>query len=136
MRVARPTSSRACSRVRALAYAGCLIVGVAMGICGAFLQACRSVVAGAVIPWGVVLALAALVLLVRAGVEVTRSRWGGWIVLAAWIGVTIAFAAELPSGDLVISGGGRQMAYLLVGVVAGTAAATIPPVDVLRRPGV
>lgn len=105
-----------------------------MGIAGAFLQAARALVAGMVIPWGVVLALVALIILVRAGVEVSRSRWGGWIVLVAWIAATVAFAAELPSGDLVISGGGRQMAYLLVGVVAGAAAATIPPVDVLRRP--
>jgi hypothetical protein len=40
----------------------------------------------------------------------------------------------LPSGDLVISAGGRQMAYLLGGVIIGAAAATVPPIDRLRRP--
>jgi hypothetical protein len=76
----------------------------------------------------------ALLVLVRAGIEITRSRWGGWIVLLAWIAATVAFAAELPSGDLVISAGGRQMAYLLGGVIIGAAAATVPPIDRLRRP--
>ena len=132
-RDARPTSSRASDRVRVLAYLGCLLAGLAIGIAGAFLQGARFLLGGTTIPWGLVLALVALLVLVRAGIEVTRSRWGGWIVLLAWIATTVAFAAELPSGDLVISAGGRQMAYLLGGVIVGAAAATVPPVDRLRR---
>ena len=132
-RDARPTSSRASDRVRVLAYLGCLLAGLVIGIAGAFLQGARFLVGGTTIPWGLVLALVALLVLVRAGIEVTRSRWGGWIVLLAWIATTVAFAAELPSGDLVISAGGRQMAYLLGGVIVGAAAATVPPVDRLRR---
>ncbi len=121
--------------MRVLAYVGCLLVGLFMGIAGAFLQGARFLVGGVTVPWGMVLALIALLVLVRAGIELTRSRWGGWIVLLAWIATTVAFAAELPSGDLVISAGGRQMAYLLGGVIVGAAAATVPPVDRLRRPG-
>lgn len=105
-----------------------------IGICGAFLQGARLLVDAVTVPWGLVVALVALVVLVRAAIEITASRWGGWIVLVAWIGVTVAFAAELPTGDLVISAGGRQMAYLLGGVIVGAAAATVPPVDRLRRP--
>jgi len=112
-----------------------MLVGLFMGIAGAFLQGARFLVGGVTVPWGMVLALIALLVLVRAGIELTRSRWGGWIVLLAWIATTVAFAAELPSGDLVISAGGRQMAYLLGGVIVGAAAATVPPVDRLRRPG-
>ena len=132
-RAARPTSSRASDHVRALAYLGCLLSGLAIGIAGAFLQGSRLLVGGVTLPWGLVVALIALLVLVRAGVELTGSRWGGWIVLLTWIAVTIAFAAELPSGDLVISAGGRQMAYLLGGVIVGAAAATVPPVERLRR---
>jgi hypothetical protein len=120
--------------VRVLAYLGCLLVGLAIGIAGAFLQGSRFLVGGVTLPWGLVVALVALLVLVRAGIEITRSRWGGWIVLLAWIAATVAFAAELPSGDLVISAGGRQMAYLLGGVIIGAAAATVPPIDRLRRP--
>jgi hypothetical protein len=120
--------------VRVLAYFGCLLVGLAIGIAGAFLQGARFLVGGVTLPWGLVVALVALLVLVRAGIEITHSRWGGWIVLLAWIAATVAFAAELPSGDLVISAGGRQMAYLLGGVIIGAAAATVPPIDRLRRP--
>jgi hypothetical protein len=119
--------------VRALAYLGCLLAGLAIGIAGAFLQGARLLIGGVTLPWGLVVALIALLVLVRAGVELTGSRWGGWILLLTWIAVTIAFAAELPSGDLVISAGGRQMAYLLGGVIVGAAAATVPPVERLRR---
>lgn len=120
--------------MRALGYLGCLLAGLVIGIAGAFLQGARLVAGGVTFPWGLVLALVALLILVRAGVEMTSSRWGGWIVLLVWIAATVAFAAELPSGDLVISAGGRQMAYLLGGVIVGAAAATVPPVDRLRRP--
>jgi len=119
--------------VRVLALSACFAAGVVMGVAGAFLQAARLVIGGVALPWGLVVALVALLVLVRAGVEWTQTRWGGWIVLIAWIAVTVAFAAELPSGDLVISAGGRQMAYLLGGVIVGAAAATVPPVDQLRR---
>ncbi len=120
--------------MRVLGYLGCLVAGLFIGIAGAFLQGARFLVAGATLPWGLVVALIVLLFLVRAGVELTGSRWGGWIVLLAWIAATVAFAAELPSGDLVISAGGRQMAYLFGGVVVGAAAATVPPLDRLRRP--
>lgn len=119
--------------MRVLAYLGCVLAGLLIGVAGAFVQGARFLVGGATAPWGLVVALIALLVLVRAGIEVTRSRWGGWIVLLVWIGATVAFAAELPSGDLVISAGGRQMAYLLGGVIVGAAAATVPPVDRLRR---
>lgn len=122
--------------MRVLAYLGCLLAGLAIGVAGAFLQAMRFLVGGVTIPWGLVLALVALIVLVRAGIELTQSRWGGWIVLLVWIAATVAFAAELPSGDLVISAGGRQMVYLFGGVVLGAAAATVPPVDRLRRPSI
>jgi len=133
-RAARPISSRASDPVRLLAYLGCLVAGLVIGVAGAFLQGARLIVGGVMIPWGLVLALVALLVLVRAGIEVTRSRWGGWIVRLVWIAATVAFAAELPSGDLVISAGGRQMVYLFGGVIIGAAAATVPPVDRLRRP--
>lgn len=129
----RPISSPACDRVRVLGLIGCVAAGLVIGIVGAFLQGARLVIAGTVIPWGLVVSLIALVVLVRAAVDLTGLRWGGWLLLLAWIGVTVAFAAELPSGDLVISAGGRQMAYLLGGVIVGAAAATVPAIERLRR---
>jgi hypothetical protein len=120
--------------VRVLAYLGCVLAGIVIGVAGAFLQGARLIVGGVTVPWGLVLALIALLVFIRAGIELTHSRWGGWIVLLLWIAATVAFAAELPSGDLVISAGGRQMVYLFGGVVIGAAAATVPPWDRLRNP--
>lgn len=115
-------------------FLACLLAGVVMGAVGAFLQGARWLVGDVSLPWGLAVSLVALIVLIRAGVDLTASRWGGWIMLLAWIAVTVAFAAELPSGDLVISAGGRQMAYLLGGVIVGAAAATVPAVERLRRP--
>ena len=129
----RPISSLACDPVRILGLIACLGAGVVLGTIGAFLQGARLIVVGVTVPWGMVLSLIALIVLVRAAVDLTSTRWGGWILLVAWIAVTVAFAAELPSGDLVISAGGRQMTYLLGGVIIGAAAATVPPVERLRR---
>lgn len=118
--------------MRIAGLAACLGAGILLGAVGAFLQGSRLLVGGVTVPWGMALSLIALVVLVRAAVDLTGTRWGGWILLLAWIAVTVAFAAELPSGDLVISAGGRQMAYLLGGVIVGAAAATVPSVERLR----
>ena len=120
--------------VRILAFLACPMAGAFMGVVGAFLQASRSLVAGVTVPWGLVLAVVALLVLIRAAIELTASRWGGWLVLLAWLAATVAFASELPSGALVISAGGRQMAYLLGGVVVGAAAAMVPSISRLRDP--
>ena len=119
--------------VRVAGYLACLAAGIVIGAVGAVLPGARWIIGDVAIPWGLILALIALIVLVRAAVDLTGSRWGGWIVLLAWIAVTVAFAAELPSGDLVISAGGRQMAYLIGGVIVGAAAATVPSVERLRR---
>jgi len=119
--------------VRILGLIACLGAGILLGAIGAFLQGARLLLGGVSVPWGMVLSLIALIVLVRAAVDLTSTRWGGWILLLAWIAVTVAFAAELPSGDLVISAGGRQMTYLLGGVIGGAAAATVPPIERLRR---
>jgi hypothetical protein len=119
--------------VRILVYAACLLAGLLLGAVGAFLQGSRLLVGGVMLPWGLVVAVVALIIVIRAGIDVTGSRWAGWLVLVTWIAATVAFAAELPSGDLVISAGGRQMTYLIGGVILGAAAATVPSVDRLRR---
>lgn len=120
---------------RAALWLLALLAGLVVGTIGAFLQAARSVIAGVVVPWGTVLMLIAFLLIVRGAVELTQGRWAGWAVVAGWLGATVLFAMEMPWGSLVISAGGRQMAYLLGGVILGSAAATVPALSRLRRPG-
>lgn len=118
--------------LRALGVVGALAVGGLVGLLGAFVQADRLLVGTTAVPWGVVLALVTLVLSVRGAAWAVLTRLGGVALFAGWLVVTVLLATESPSGDLAMSGGGRQMTYLLAGVVLGAAAATVPLVP--RRP--
>ncbi|HAN72507.1 MAG TPA: hypothetical protein DCQ36_13095 [Actinobacteria bacterium] len=104
--------------------------GFVLGIVGAFVQAHRAVIEGPwgvlVVPWGVPLVWLALVMAIRGGVWLLRTRGGGWSVTLGWIGATVLMSAETSSGDLALSGGGRQLTYLLGGVILASAAASLP----------
>ena len=117
-----------------------VVFGAVIGLTGAFVQAQRALVPtpwGTVtIPWGIVLVWVALVAAIRAGAWMTGTRWGAWGVLVGWLVVTVLASAESPSGDVALSGGGRQLTYLLVGVVLGSAAASLPlPLSQRNRAG-
>lgn len=107
-----------------------LPAGAVIGVAGAFVQAHRGVVEVPwgilVVPWGVPLVWLALVAGIRGGAWLVRTRWGAWSVLVGWLAATVVLAAESPSGDLALSGGGRQMTYLLGGVILASAAASLP----------
>jgi hypothetical protein len=115
---------------RILGALGLVLLGVLIGTLGAFVQAARWVVDTPwgtwSIPWGVVLVWAVLLCAIRAGTWLIRTRWGSWAVLLGWLAATVALSTESPSGDLALSGGGRQMTYLIGGVILGSAAATFP----------
>ena len=119
--------------VRALRLVLAALIGLALGVIGGFVQAARTVVDTPwglwPIPWGTVLVLIVLVLAIRGAAWWVHSRLGGWLLFAGWIVATIAMALETPSGDTAIAAGGRQWAYLLIGVVVGAACATFPVID-------
>jgi sulfite exporter TauE/SafE len=106
------------------------LLGALIGVLGAFVQAERALIdvpwGVLTVPWGVILVWAALIAAIRGGAWAIATRWGSWAVLAGWIGATIAMSAESGSGDLALSGGGRQLTYLMVGVIAGSTAASLP----------
>lgn len=104
-----------------------LAAGLLLGLVAGFLQAARTTILGITWPWGLLVALGLLLVLIRASIEAQRSRGAGWLVFAGWLAMTLALAIESPWGDLVISSGGRQLAYLFGGVVVGSAAATVRP---------
>jgi len=115
---------------RRLAPVASLIAGLVIGLMGAFVQAHRSVLVLGdrymVLPWGVVIVLAVLVVAIRGVTLGAKSRWSGWLLLAGWIAMTVFLASETAGGDIAISSGIRQWAYLLVGAVIGSAVATLP----------
>jgi len=115
---------------RAVAPVASLAAGLLIGLLGAFVQAHRSVLLFGdrylVIPWGVLIVLVVLLIAIRGVTVGTRSRWSGWLLLAGWIAMTVFLASETAGGDIAISSGARQRAYLLVGAIMGSTIATLP----------
>lgn len=118
--------------LRWLGSLSCLLIGLVVGTMGAFVQAHRWVFpAGGLvvaIPWGALLVLLALVVVIRGACWVAGSRWAGLLLWAGWLASTLGFALESRSGDLAISGGGRQWGYVIGGVIFGAAACWLPTV--------
>ncbi len=112
--------------LRGAVVAGALAVGVVVGVVGAFVQAQRALVGPVSVPWGLALTWLVLLVLVRGAAWAAGSRWGSWALVVGWLAATVALTAESPSGDIAISGGTRQLVYLLGGVVLASAAATLP----------
>ena len=116
--------------IQFLRYLAVIAVGLLVGLIGAFIQADRFVInvpwGLLVVPWGMVVVIVVLALVIRGGAWLVMSRWGAMAVFLGWILATIVMAGESPSGDLALSGGGRQWVYLLGGVVIGAAATTFP----------
>ena len=116
--------------IRALQLLGAFVVGLLVGLVGAFVQADRFIMSVPwgllVVPWGMVFVILVLVIAIRGATWLVESRWGGSTLLAGWVVATLVMAGESPSGDVALSGGGRQWVYLLGGVILGAAAATFP----------
>lgn len=113
-----------------LRYLGALAAGLVIGLIGAFVQADRFILTVPwgllVVPWGMVVVIVILAIAIRGGAWLVGNRWGAMTLFFGWILATIVMAGESPSGDLALSGGGRQWVYLLGGVVIGAAASTFP----------
>ena len=118
--------------IRALQLLGIFCVGLLVGLIGAFVQADRVIISAPwgllVVPWGMVFVILVLVIVVRGATWLIESRWGGSVLLLGGGAATIVMAGESPSGDVALSGGGRQWVYLLGGVLLGAAAAIFPVV--------
>jgi hypothetical protein len=107
-----------------------LLLGALVGLTGAFVQAQRLLIdtpwGTASLPWGVAAVWLALIAAIRGGVWAVGTRWGGWAVMVGWLVATVVMSAESASGDVALSGGTRQMTYLVGGVILASAAASLP----------
>jgi hypothetical protein len=107
-----------------------LVMGMVIGCLGAFVQEetfSLDVLWGTLtVPIGMLIALAALTSSIRAGAWGSKTRMGAWAIFLGWLIATIAFSAKNASGDLIITSGLREGAYVLLGVVLGAFAATLP----------
>lgn len=99
---------------RAATFALVLVLTVQLCVWGAFLVPLRA--GGTPVPLGLLLALAT-VPLCRAGAAALGRRAGAGAVMAVWAVVAVLLASQRREGDLVITGGGLGVAYLLLGLL-------------------
>ncbi|MGW4381153.1 DUF6113 family protein [Kitasatospora sp. NPDC004531] len=105
--------------VRIAVYTALFLLGAAVSVCGAFVQALWA-------PLGVLLALLACLGLFYGGLRATGTKLGAGVPLAGWFVVLAALLAPRPEGDLVLSATASAYAYLFGGSVLGVVCATLP----------
>ncbi len=106
--------------------AASLVLGLFLGFVGAMLQTWTTSVGTITIPVGVILVLAAILAVARACAWWVGSRWGSIGFSAGWLGATLMMGTQTPGGDLVLSSGTRQIAYLILGTLLLSAASGFP----------
>ncbi|MFD5464889.1 DUF6113 family protein [Kitasatospora sp. NPDC127059] len=115
-RLAEPQPPRA---ARIAAYVLFFLLGVAVSVCGSFVQALWP-------PVGVLLALAATAATFYAGLRVTGTRLGAAMPAAGWFLAMLLLMVPRPEGDNVLWSNATSLAWLFVGSILGVICATLP----------
>ncbi len=110
-----------------------LLVGVAIGVLGAFVQDSSFTLptrfADVTVPWGIVLVLAAYLSMVRAGAWSTRTRIGAGAVVVGWIIATFSLVFPSSTGDMLVTVNAHDAVYVIAGLVLGVVASALPVRD-------
>ncbi|MGW3072912.1 MULTISPECIES: DUF6113 family protein [unclassified Kitasatospora] len=115
-RLAEPQPPRI---ARIAAYVLFFLLGVAVSVCGSFVQALWP-------PVGVLLALAATAATFYAGLRVTGTRLGAGAPAAGWFLAMLLLIVPRPEGDNVLWSNATSLAWLFAGSVLGVICATLP----------
>ncbi len=91
--------------------------GVAAAIVAAFVHADRLLLFGVVVPYGLVLSLALVVLTLVWINRLCQTRFAGIGFVMAWVLVTLRLAIETSGGDLVFMVTWYSTTYILAGAV-------------------
>ncbi|MFC5662395.1 DUF6113 family protein [Kitasatospora misakiensis] len=115
-RLKEPQPPRA---ARIAAYVLFFLLGIAVSICGAFVQALWP-------PVGVLLALAATAATFYGGLRVTGTRLGAGVPAAGWFLALLLVMVPRPEGDNVLWTNATSLCWLFVGSILGVICATLP----------
>ncbi|MER6298374.1 DUF6113 family protein [Kitasatospora sp. NPDC001539] len=115
-RLAEPQPPRL---VRIAVYVLFFLLGIAVSVCGSFVQALWP-------PVGVLLALAASVATFYAGLRITGTRLGAAMPAAGWFLAMLLMMVPRPEGDNVLWSNATSLAWLFAGSVLGVICATLP----------
>ncbi|WP_329567291.1 DUF6113 family protein [Kitasatospora sp. NBC_01266] len=105
--------------VRLLSYAGLLVLGALVSLCGCFVQALWS-------PLGLLLALAANGAVSYGGLRLTGTKLGAGVPLVGWFLVVLVMLPPRPEGDIVLASYADAYAFVLLGWVPGLVCALLP----------
>jgi len=115
------------SRVATLAAVPVLaLAGLLLGAVGSFAQAIRLDVAGAELPVGLAVVLAANAAVFLGGARLLGGRLGAAAPALGWFVAVLLFSARRPEGDLVLPADAGSYAYLLLGTVLAGLAVGLP----------
>jgi hypothetical protein len=119
--MARPLSSNPLGSqpARLAGYVLLAVLGVAVGVAGALIQAAWE-------PGGLLLALAGCAALFYGGGRLTGTRLGTVIPAAVWLVSVILLSGSRPEGDFLLAAGIGPYIYLLVGALSAVICATLP----------
>ncbi|MGA5818997.1 DUF6113 family protein [Kitasatospora sp. NPDC094028] len=115
-RLAEPQPPRA---ARIVVYVLFFLLGIAVSVCGAFVQALWP-------PVGVLLALGATGATFYAGLRITGTRLGAGLPAAGWFLAMLMLIVPRPEGDNVLWSNATSLAWLFAGSVLGVICATLP----------
>ncbi|MFE3504174.1 DUF6113 family protein [Kitasatospora sp. NPDC059146] len=115
-RLAEPQPPRA---ARIAAYVLFFLLGIAVSVCGSFVQALWP-------PVGVLLALAATAATFYAGLRVTGTKLGAGMPAGGWFLAMLLLMVPRPEGDNVLWSNATSLAWLFVGSILGVICATLP----------
>ncbi|MDF3298064.1 DUF6113 family protein [Streptomyces tropicalis] len=103
---------------RAAAYLGLFVLGAAVGLAGALVQA-------AWFPGGLLLALAGAAGLFLGGARAAGGRAGAAASAVGWMVAVVLLTASRPEGDFLFAAGGGSYLFLLGGMALAVICATL-----------
>lgn len=103
------------------------LAGVVVGVVAAFVRADRIRIAGTMVPYGILLALSAVVVVQLWLTRRFQTRWLSIGFALGWVAVTIVLGAANGTGDLVIPNSAGSAAYVVIGAIVVSMCAAIPP---------
>lgn len=106
--------------------AALLVLGLFFGFIGALIQTYTTTFGSVRLPTGVLISLVTIVLVARAGAWWQGSRLGAITFSVGWLAATLMMGSETGAGDLILTSGTRQMAYLIGGTILLAAACGFP----------
>jgi hypothetical protein len=103
-----------------------LALGLLLGLAGAVAQWWTLDIASVGLPVGAILGVLTAAYVARACAWWVGSRAGAVAFSVGWLAATLMMGSTSPSGDLVLSSGTRQVAYLVLGSMVLAACCGFP----------